>query len=301
MSVMSQATPTSSSSRPASPTAAIRARRPPDPRYWQIAVLGSLLLYGIFGLDFEVTPARTWVIVLVAMSTQWLGSWLVKLPRFDPWSALVTCLSLSLLLRTGSLWVAALAAAIAIGSKFVIRVRGKHVFNPANFALVAAMLLTDDAWVSPGQWGSAAWLALLVAGLGLLVTYRAERSDVTWAFLAAWSAVCFGRAAWLGDPWAIPIHQLQNGAFLIFAFYMISDPKTTPDRRIARVAYAVVVALVAGYLQFYLFRPTGMIWAPAFCSPLVPLIDRWLPAPRYAWRGTPRADRGRGVHDFAPA
>jgi Na+-transporting NADH:ubiquinone oxidoreductase subunit NqrB len=191
---------------------------------------------------------------------------------------------LTLLFRTGSLGVAALAAALAVGSKFLIRVRGKHVFNPANFGIVAAMLLTDDAWVSPGQWGSAAWLAFLVAGLGMLVTYRAERSDVTWAFLAAWAGVLFGRAAWLGDPWEIPLHQLQNGAFLIFAFYMISDPKTTPDRRAARLVYAVVVALVAGYLQFFRFVPTGLIWSLALCSPLVPLFDLAWPAPRHAWR-----------------
>ncbi|PYO55606.1 MAG: Na+-transporting NADH:ubiquinone oxidoreductase, subunit NqrB, partial [Candidatus Rokuibacteriota bacterium] len=72
-------------------------------------------------------------------------------PGFDPRSALISGLSLCLLLRTNSLTLAVLTAALAIASKFVLRVGGKHVFNPTNFALVAMMLLTGAVWVSPGQ------------------------------------------------------------------------------------------------------------------------------------------------------
>jgi Na+-transporting NADH:ubiquinone oxidoreductase subunit NqrB len=260
-----------------------------DPRHYQIAVLASLLAWGLVGLDLEVRPAVAATVVATALAVQWLGGKAAGLARFDPRSALISALSLTLLLRTASPALAALAAALTIGGKFVIRIPGpgggKHLFNPTNFGIAATLLLTDRAWVSPGQWGSAALGAFAVACAGFLVVRRAERSDVTWAFLAAYSAVLVGRALWLGDPLAIPLHQLSNGAFLIFAFFMISDPKTTPDSRAGRVLFALLVALGAGFVHFYLFRPNGLIWSLAALSPLVPLIDRLLPGRRYRWPG----------------
>ncbi|HLE85693.1 MAG TPA: hypothetical protein VJG13_15225, partial [Thermoanaerobaculia bacterium] len=200
-----------------------------DPRHYQIAVLASLLAWGLFGLDLEVRPEVAAAIVATALGVQWLGGRAAGLARFDPRSALISALSLTLLLRTASPALAGLAAALAISSKFVIRgPGGKHVFNPTNFGIAAVLLLSDRAWVSPGQWGSAALAAFAVACAGLLVVRRAERSDVTWAFLAAYGGLLLGRALWLGDPLGIPLHQVSNGAFLVFAFFMISDPKTTP-------------------------------------------------------------------------
>jgi Na+-translocating ferredoxin:NAD+ oxidoreductase RnfD subunit len=164
------------------------------------------------------------------------------------------------------------------------------------------MLATDRVWVSPGQWGSTALFGFLMACLGGLVVYRAERSDVTWAFLAFHLSLLFGRAAWLGDPLAIPVHQLSGGALLLFAFFMISDPKTTPDSRPGRILFALLVVLGAGFVQFRLFRPNGLLWSLAFCSPLVPLIDRLLPGRRYAWRpGASGADASEKGNSHAPA
>ena len=130
-----------------------------DPRLYQIAVLGSLLVYGLVALDFEVRPARAALILGArVLATQYACTRLWRLPAFDPRSALISGLSLCLLLRTNIRRSRLLAAVIAIASKFVIRVRGKHVFNPTNFGIVALMLLTGQVWVSPGQWGSAARL-----------------------------------------------------------------------------------------------------------------------------------------------
>jgi len=257
-----------------------------DPRTYQIAILASLTCYGLIALDLEVRPRVALAILATAQLAQWLGTRLAGLGAFDPRSALISSLSLCLLLRTTSWELGAAAAALAVGSKFLVRPGGKHVFNPANFGLGAMMLLTSQAWVSPGQWGSGAFFGFLLACLGFLVVHRAERSDVTWAFLAAWGLVIFGRATWLGDPWAIPLHQLQSGAFLIFAFFMISDPKTTPDSRLGRVLFAAFVALGAAWVQFGLYRPNGLIWSLFFCAPLVPLIDRLLTGERYRWPGT---------------
>ena len=107
-----------------------------DPRFFQVAILGLLLGYGILGLDFGVRWQNAAAIIVTAQLTQLIATRLARLPRFDPLSALISSLSLTLLLRTDLAAIAALAALIAIASKFVIRLRGKHVFNPANVALV---------------------------------------------------------------------------------------------------------------------------------------------------------------------
>ncbi|HSL84522.1 MAG TPA: RnfABCDGE type electron transport complex subunit D, partial [Thermoanaerobaculia bacterium] len=278
-----------------------------DPRHFQISVLASLLAWGLLGLDLEVRPGVAATVVATALAVQWLGGRLTGAGPFEPRSVLISALSLTLLLRTASPAVAALAAALTIGSKFVLRVPAtgggtKHVFNPTNFGIAATLLLTDGAWVSPGQWGSAALGAFAVVCAGLLVVRRAARSDVTWAFLGFYGALLFGRALWLGDPIAIPVHQLSNGAFLIFAFFMISDPKTTPDSRAGRVLFALLVALGAGFVHFFLFRPNGLIWSLAALSPLVPAIDRLLPGRRYAWPGREaRAQQAPPARAAAPA
>ncbi len=253
-----------------------------DPRHLQLGILSTLLAYGLLALDFEVRLPNAVVIVAVVLSLQGLGARFVLRDAFDPRSALITALSLALLLRTGSVAIAALAAGVAIGTKLVVRVRGKHVFNPANIGLVAA-LATGEAWVSPGQWGSAVVLAAAVACLGVTVLRRSRRSDVTIAFAAAYAAFVLGRAVWLGDPLAVPLHRLTSGTLVVFAFFMISDPRTTPDARAGRVAFAALVAALAFVWDFVLYHDNGPIWALAACAPLVPIIDRWLPARRFVW------------------
>jgi Na+-transporting NADH:ubiquinone oxidoreductase subunit NqrB len=254
-----------------------------DPRLYQILMLSCLLVYGVTRLDLEVRPGRAVLLLGLALLTQYACTRLWRLPAFDPRSALISGLSLCLLLRTNSAWLAVLAAVVTIASKFVLRFRGRHLFNPTNFGIVALMLATGQVWVSPGQWGNAAFFGFLMACLGGLVVNRAARSDVTYAFLAFYLAVLGGRALWLGQPLTIPLHQLQNGAFLLFTFFMISDPKTTPDSRAGRILFALLVALGAGFVTFVLYRPNGLLLSLAFFSLLVPLIDLLLPGQRYAW------------------
>lgn len=257
-----------------------------DPRYYQIFVLSLLLGYGIFALDFGIRWQNVLTIMPIALGVQYLGTRFSGLLRFDPLSPLITSLSLTLLLRTELIWIAAIAAMLAIGSKFLLRINGKHIFNPANFALVSLMLLSDHAWVSSGQWGSAAIGAFVLACLGFLVLTRAKRAETTIAFIIFYAALMFGRALWLDDPLSIPLHQLQNGALLIFAFFMISDPKTTPNSAVGRVLFAALVAGVAYTIQFIYYEPNGPILALIMCSPTVPLIDALIRGRTYRWDQT---------------
>jgi Na+-translocating ferredoxin:NAD+ oxidoreductase RnfD subunit len=151
------------------------------------------------------------------------------------------------------------------------------------------LLLTDQVWVSPGQWGSVAFFAFFMACVGGLVVNRAARADVTLAFIACYCALIVGRSLYLGEPLAIPLHRLESGALLLFTFFMISDPKTTPDSRAGRVLFAALVAFGGWYVQFRLFRTNGLLWSLAAWSLIVPLIDWLLPGARYSWTWSPAA------------
>ena len=264
-----------------------------DARIWQIAALSTLLGYGLVVLGFDQSPVAVALILGSALLTQYIAGRIVGLASFDPLSPLITALSLSILLRASDpIWLV-LGAMLAIGSKFVLRWNGKHVFNPANFALAGLILVGAPAWISPAQWGSATWAAFLFASLAILVLSRARRADIAVAFLAAYVAILVARALYLGDPWTIPMKQMQSGAVLLFAFFMISDPKTTPDTRAMRIVFAALVAGLAATIQFAWWRPEGLILALFILSPIVPLLD--LVSRRRAGRMLPRFDWSRPV------
>ncbi len=256
-----------------------------DPRLYQIVTLTGLLAFGVCRLDFEISAAQVGVTLLTVLGAQWLAMRLTGAGKFEWKSALISGLSLCLLLRTSFLWLAAAGAGAAIGSKFVLRWRGKHLFNPTNFALVLLLLCADGcAWVSPGQWGSVAFFAFLMVCLGGLVVCRAGRADMALSFLAFYLGLLFARSAYLGEPMAIPLHRMQSGTLLLFAFFMISDPRTTPDSRAGRVVFALLVATGAWYVQFRLFRTNGLLWSLALGALLVPMLDHIFPGDRYRWQ-----------------
>jgi hypothetical protein len=268
-----------------------------DPRDYQVAALTTLLVLGKLALGFDVSWTQVGVTLMSALAGQGLAARMGRpstsgastSPPFEWKSALISGLSLCLLLRTRVLLWAAVAGAVAVASKFVLRVPRadghgtKHLLNPTNGAIVLLLLCGAPAWVSPGQWGHHLPLAFGVAGFGSLVVHRSARSDVTLAFLAAWTAVLFGRAWLVGQAWVAPLHQLESGSLALFAFHMISDPRTTPDSRAGRVVFACLVAAGAGIVQFVLFRTNGLLWSLAAGSFAVPLLDRWLPGRGFEW------------------
>ena len=89
--------------------------------------------------------------------------------------------------------------------------------------------------------------------------------------------------AWLGQRFAVWTHALGSGGLLLFAFFMISDPKTIPDDARGRIAHAALVAAITYVWQFVLYRPNGLLWALFLAAPAVPLWDLVWPAPRYRW------------------
>ena len=265
---------------------------PRDPRYYQIAVLASLLIYGVGWLGFDTSAPEIAILLGAALFTQFFCNKFIAASPFDPRSALISGISLCLLLRTNSAFLLVVTAVVTIASKFVLKWNHKHIFNPTNFGIVAMIALSGDVWVSPAQWGSKLYFGFLMACLGGMVVHRALRSDVSYAFILSYAAILFGRALWLGDPAAIPLKQLQSGALLLFTFFMISDPKTTPDSRAGRVLFALLVAGGAAYIQFVLYRTNGLLWSLALCSIITPLIDRLLPGTKYQWSSPNTGNKG---------
>ena len=259
-----------------------------DARHYQIAALSALLIFNLGWLDFGAQPLNSALAIAAALATQALCTNLFSLPSFDPRSPLITGLSLSLLLRADDPWLPALAAVIAIGSKFVFRIGGKHIFNPAGFAIVVLLFTQHGVWISPGQWGTSIWLAALLVFFAILVLQAAQRSDIALFFLGSHAALLVARAAWLGDPLAIPLHQLQSGSLLIFAFFMISDPRTAPDSRLGRLLFAVSVAALGHYLAFFMQMRPALYVALIALSPLTLVLDRIIPAKRFVWIANPQ-------------
>lgn len=258
-----------------------------DARHFQILTLGILLALLFLWSDFAPEIHVAAMIVTATLVTQFLFFKFLKIPSKDYRSPLITSLSLCLLFKTNILWLYPLAGVVAIASKFLIRCNKKHLFNPANLAIVTGLLfLPENVWVSPGQWGSLIWLGFGLVCLAIMVLSKAGRADMSLFFLGFWALLLFGRALWLGDPLTIPLHNLQSGALLIFAFFMISDPMTTPDHRIGRMVFAFFVA-VAAYIMQYEFQIREAIFYALFMICLAtPVLDYFLKNQRYQWRQT---------------
>lgn len=254
-----------------------------DARDFQILFLASFLMLGIFNRDWTVRPELMLAIILSAIITQLIADKIFSSENPSIRSALITAISLCALLRAGSVTTMMIAGAASILSKFIFRYRGKHFFNPSNFGIILVLLLTNDAWVSPGQWGNEVWFVLLFFATGGMVVQKVGRWETTGAFLGGYALLEFIRNQWLGWTPDVFVHKMMSGSLLLFSFFMITDPRAIPDRRIARMLWAFCVAILTYILRNHYFLPTAPFWALFALSPLTILFDRFLPAKRFEW------------------
>jgi Na+-transporting NADH:ubiquinone oxidoreductase subunit NqrB len=256
-----------------------------DIRLWQLLIMAALLLSGVWFRDFSLLPTQITLTFAAGLTTQWFCLRQFKLQQFGFLSAMITCFGLCLLLRSSTLWVHPVVASLAIASKFLIRPQGAHLFNPANLGVVLGLTFFPHTWVTSGQWGADLSTALWLIAAGFWVARNAQRLDITGYFLLFYASLfLLIRVAWYGYGLPVFFHQFQNGALLLFAFFMISDPMTIPRHHKARMIHAAVVAVLAYIWQYQLYGNQGIIWGLFLATPLVPLWNRLLPAPRYQWR-----------------
>ncbi|HEY9741067.1 MAG TPA: RnfABCDGE type electron transport complex subunit D [Coleofasciculaceae cyanobacterium] len=284
-----------------------------DPRNYQILFLSLFLVLGIATRDWTLRPDLIVVVMVTCLLTQWVAVSIWPNPKekilkllakqqnclethdstltnsaklASLKSALITALGLSLLLRADHYTTMLLAGSLAILSKFLFQVERKHFFNPANFGIIAALLLTNDAWVSPGQWGDEGWYALLFAGTGGMVLKRVGRWDTTAAFLGGYALLEAIRNIWLGWTWDVYCHRLMSGSLLLFALFMITDPRSIPNARISRLLWAGCIAILTFILRNQFFVATAVFWALFTLSPLSVLLDFVWSESRFSWSET---------------
>lgn len=234
-----------------------------DARDYQILFLSLFLILGIATRDWTLKPELISVAIITCIFVQWaIGYWSlnqepVTKPQFSTSvrSALITSLGLSLLLRADHWTTMLLAATCAIASKFIFVVGNKHFFNPANFGIICALILAPDAWVSPGQWGEDWLYCMIFAGCGGMVLKRVGRWDTTAAFLGGYALLEAIRNIWLGWTWDVYCHRLMSGSLLVFALFMVTDPRSIPNARISRIIWALCIAIVTFILRNYFFSP----------------------------------------------
>ena len=254
-----------------------------DPRVLQIAFLASFLTIGLTNRTLRLDGLQVALAIGAAIVTQSAWVRILGLRHVGLLSALITSLGLCLLVRADNPWVHPLCVTLALSAKFLLRIDGRHLFNPANLGAVIAATLLPGAWVSNGQWGQEWLLAIWFIVLGSWVALRARRIDSGLFFLGCWLLLLCGRAAWLGLEFAVVWHQACNGALLLFAFFMITDPMTSPTRTATRLVHAVTVAVLAFGWQYGLYRPNGLLFALIAMAPFVVVLERKWPGVASRW------------------
>src|SRR5688572_25887491 len=262
-----------------------------DPRYFQVIFQAIFLSYGILFLHWNADWRHYTISIGGCLLFQYMADSIktrrfLRPTEFDRWgfSVLISAMSLCLLLKTNDWYVSLLAAFLTVASKYVLRFNQKHIFNPSAFGIVATLLFTSDAWLSPGQWGSNTVILFGAVTLGVIVVTRVQKLDVSLAFLLTYIGLLYWRQVYvLGWPMDHFIHSVSTGSLLLFTFFMISDPRTAPNHPVARIGWAVLIAVIAFYLSAFKWKYNTVIWVLVAAAPLVPILDSIFKSKSFSW------------------
>ena len=247
-----------------------------DPRLQVAAVIVTIHVLGQVALGFHVSVPQILAAILTCAVIEVVLTFRRHRELVWPASAMLTGSGVALILRvpstprgdhwtTHAWYVFAAVAGVSLLTKYVIRYRGSHLFNPSNLGLVAAFLLLGstrveplDFWWSPLDAPMIAAYAVILVG-GVLITRRLDLlvpATIFWVVLAggvglvALSGHCMV-ARWAFAPvcgfdfWRVIVTSPE---VLIFLFFMLTDPKTVPPGRVGRMLFALVLAIVATVL-----------------------------------------------------
>ena len=268
-----------------------------DPRYFQVFFQMVFLAYGIFYLNWNADYMHYTISIAGCLFFNYCFESIKQKNMLPLWgqsgwnvwgfSVLISAMSLCLLLKTNDWYISLLAAFLTVASKYLFRINRKHIFNPSAFGIVASIYLTNDAWLSPGQWGSNAVIFFFVVTLGTIVVTRVQKLDVSLAFLLTFAGLLFWRQVYvLGWPMDYFIHSVSTGSLLLFTFFMISDPKTSPNHPLARMIWAILIAVVSFYLAVFKWKYNTPVWVLIVAAPLVPLLDKIFRARLFEWHAS---------------
>jgi len=165
-------------------------------------------------------------------------------------SAYITGISVGILVRSPEFWPYALCAALSITSKYVLRWRGRHLWNPSNFGISAVLLLAPEYVAALSiQWGNNVWPMIVVWILGALIVYRVRRFHITFTYVVSFFAFAALRSAITGHPLLAEVAPITGPMYQLFIFFMITDPKTTVKPKWAQCLVVFLVAVVEMVLR----------------------------------------------------
>jgi len=253
-----------------------------DNRFVPPVFITLILLVGHFSFGILESYQRT----LLAIATSILAELILGRIFFHQWphlaSAYITGISVGILVRSPAFWPYALCSLLAITSKYVLRVNGRHIWNPSNFGICAMLFLASDSVATLSiQWGNNLWAMLVIWLLGSAIIWRLRRFHICVVYVVSFFALSFLRSWITGDPWLSEVSPITGPEYQLFIFFMITDPKTTVKSKLGQCVVAFSVAAVEMF-----FRLDQSIYAPLyalfFVGPTALLIEMWRDSRRSA-------------------
>jgi Na+-translocating ferredoxin:NAD+ oxidoreductase RnfD subunit len=255
-----------------------------DPRYL-IAFLITLVLVAAQLRYHMVGGYERLVLALaVCVATEALLSWFDRGKIVNLLSAYISGISLTLLIKPqgGALWPFALGGFLAISSKYVVRYRDNHLWNPTNFAITALLLAAPDrVSVLSHQFGNDVTTNLVIWFFGLVIAARVGVLHITLTYVASFLLLNGVRAAALGQPVLAEIAPITGPMYQLFVFFMITDPRTVVRGRRRQIVVAILIAVMETLIRFASDQgwplPTAFNAAPAIVAlALVGPVAKWL-------------------------
>jgi Na+-translocating ferredoxin:NAD+ oxidoreductase RnfD subunit len=253
-----------------------------DNRFIPPVFITLILLAG--HLSFGILESYTKT--LLAIGTSMAAELVLGRIFYQKWphlaSAYITGISVGILLRSPAFWPYALCSLLAITSKYVLRVKGRHIWNPSNFGICVMLFLASEAVAGLSiQWGNNLWAMLVIWTLGSVIIWRLRRFHICAVYVISFIALAFLRTWITGDPWQSEISPATGPEYQLFIFFMITDPRTTVRSKLGQSVVAFCVALV----EFFL-RLDQSIYAPLYAlfivGPIAMLIEMWMNSRRAA-------------------
>jgi Na+-translocating ferredoxin:NAD+ oxidoreductase RnfD subunit len=236
-----------------------------DNRFLPPLLITSILLTAHFSFGILEGWERSALAIITAIGAELVMGRLTYGRWPHPASAYITGISVGILVRSPFLWPYALCSLISIASKYVLRVKGRHLWNPSNFGVSAVLFLAPETVTLLSiQWGNAVAPMAVIWLLGFAIVWRVGRLHISAAYVVSFLLLSVVRAAVTGTPWLATVAPITGPMYQLFIFFMVTDPKTTVRSRHGQV---IVVALVA--LVEMLLRLAEVIYAPFYALFLV--------------------------------
>jgi Na+-translocating ferredoxin:NAD+ oxidoreductase RnfD subunit len=246
-----------------------------DPRVTVAAAQTLWVVLGATVYYFNRDPFRLAVTVLTACGIDFVVSLVRRREILVPLSAYLTALSIGILLESYDWRIYVVAAVWGILSKYLVRNRTGHFFNPSNFGLVAVLLLCPHvATIAPGsQWGADYRIAFAIIILGLMMMKRIRRLELALAWIGGYVLMSLLRMALGQGGFVFAIGPMTGAEFALFTFVMLPDPKASPPTPRGRIAWGLSIALLDGIMRYMEIR-YSMFYALFIHCAMLPII-RW--------------------------